>query len=145
MIIKCTNTNCNKEYKKGKNSLGIYCSNLCQQEVQYNKRIIDWKNGLLAGYVGQTKQLAIWLRKYMLEKHNYSCQECGWNKRHPIDKNPLVEVDHIDGDAENCKEENLKVLCPNCHSETPTFRARNKNSSRNRQATLTQMASVADL
>ena len=49
-----------------------------------------------------------------------------------IDGKPLVEVDHINGDASNCKEENLRVLCPNCHSMTPTFRARNKTSARNR-------------
>ena len=34
----------------------------------------------------------------------------------------------IDGDNKNNKKENLKLLCPNCHSLTPTWRGRNKNS-----------------
>lgn len=44
----------------------------------------------------------------------------------------LTEVDHIDGDAHNCRPTNLKILCPNCHSMTPAFRARNSGSKRSR-------------
>lgn len=114
------------------NNQSIYCNNSCQKDYEYNKYIQDWKSGLKVGYVGKTKALTPTIRKYMLLKYNNTCQECGWDKVHPIDKKPLVEIDHIDGDASNCKEENLRVLCPNCHSMTPTFRARNKTSSRNR-------------
>lgn len=70
----------------------------------------------------------------MLEKFNFSCSVCGWNERHPVDGKPLVEVDHIDGDAENCRPENLRVLCPNHHAMTDSFRARNKESKRNRKS-----------
>lgn len=35
------------------------------------------------------------------------------------------ELDHIDGDRTNHKLENLRILCPNCHSQTNTFRAKN--------------------
>ena len=90
------------------------------------------KNGYQLGYIGKTKQLANAIRKYMLLKTNNSCESCGWNKLHPKDNKPLVEIDHIDGNAENCIETNLRVLCPNCHSMTTTFRARNKNSARSR-------------
>ena len=114
------------------NSQSIYCSVQCHKDFEYEQYILDWKAGLKLGYVGKTKSLAITIRKYMLLKHNNACQKCGWDLVHPIDKNPLVEIDHIDGDASNCKEENLRVLCPNCHSMTPTFRARNKTSARNR-------------
>lgn len=109
-----------------------YCNQTCQKEFEYEQYVLDWKTGVKLGYVGKTKQLANAVRKYMLLKNNNTCQECGWNKLHPIDQKPLVEVDHIDGDASNCKKENLRVLCPNCHSMTPTFRARNKKSSRTR-------------
>lgn len=88
--------------------------------------------GLKLGYTGSTKALSPTIRKYMLLKTNHSCEECGWNKLHPVDQKPLVEVDHIDGNASNCTESNLRVLCPNCHSMTTTFRARNKNSARSR-------------
>ena len=41
--------------------------------------------------------------------------------------NPLsLEVDHIDGDNSNDDRSNLEALCPNCHSQTSTWRGRNK-------------------
>lgn len=35
--------------------------------------------------------------------------------------------DHIDGDKHNNSRENLRLLCPNCHSTTPTWRKPNQN------------------
>lgn len=51
------------------------------------------------------------------------CEECGiseWNKR-PIS----LELDHISGDRTDNSLENLRILCPNCHSQTSTFRGKN--------------------
>jgi hypothetical protein len=36
-----------------------------------------------------------------------------------------LELDHIDGDVENNAISNLRLLCPNCHALTPTYRGRN--------------------
>lgn len=35
------------------------------------------------------------------------------------------ELDHIDGNRTNHLLENLRILCPNCHSQTNTFRGKN--------------------
>jgi hypothetical protein len=43
-------------------------------------------------------------------------------------KNIILELDHINGSAHNCKLENLRLLCPNCHSQTDTFRGRGINA-----------------
>jgi 5-methylcytosine-specific restriction endonuclease McrA len=44
-----------------------------------------------------------------------------------------MQVDHIDGNSNNNILSNLRILCPNCHSQTDTFAARNKkNTKRNR-------------
>lgn len=41
--------------------------------------------------------------------------------------NPIAfELHHIDGNRHNHSLDNLKLLCPNCHSQTDTFRAKNK-------------------
>ena len=54
------------------------------------------------------------------------CECCGiseWNGR------PLsLELHHIDGNKHNNKLENLIILCPNCHSQTETYRGKNINN-----------------
>lgn len=53
------------------------------------------------------------------------CYECNidpeWNG-----KVLVLQLDHIDGDRTNNQLENLRILCPNCHSQTDNFCARNK-------------------
>lgn len=53
----------------------------------------------------------------------YHCHECGivrWNSK------PLVlQLDHINGIHNDNRIENLRFLCPNCHSQTDTFSGRN--------------------
>ncbi len=39
----------------------------------------------------------------------------------------MLEVDHVDGNPDNHLPTNLRLLCPNCHSQTPTFRKKNKD------------------
>lgn len=52
------------------------------------------------------------------------CSICGqgpeWQGR-PI----VLELDHINGDPTDNRLDNLRILCPNCHSQTTTFRGRN--------------------
>ena len=43
-------------------------------------------------------------------------------------KKIILELDHIDGDNRNNESHNLRLLCPNCHSCTDTFRGRNINT-----------------
>lgn len=61
------------------------------------------------------------LRRSMLEFGvEYVCQSCGvyqW-----LGKKISLEVDHIDGDKKNNVIKNLRFICPNCHSQTSTFR-----------------------
>ena len=54
----------------------------------------------------------------------HKCECCGiteWNG-HPAP----IELDHIDGNRYNNTIENLRILCPNCHAQTDTYRGKNK-------------------
>lgn len=65
------------------------------------------------------------LKKALIEVgRTETCECCGigteWNH------NKLVlEVDHINGDRTDHREENLRFMCPNCHSQTSTYAGRN--------------------
>lgn len=51
------------------------------------------------------------------------CEMCGldsWNGQ-PIS----LELHHVDGNRDNNQLENLMILCPNCHAQTPTYRGKN--------------------
>ena len=120
MLGKCSQ--CSKEFKYNPaNKTGKYCSNTCQQSFQKKKRIDEWlTKGTFPGKLS--------LREYLTETHGYKCSCCAiseWNN------NPItLDVDHTDGNPYNDTPSNLRYLCPNCHSQTPTYKAKNKGSGR---------------
>ncbi|MBM4424408.1 MAG: HNH endonuclease [Chloroflexi bacterium] len=64
------------------------------------------------------------LRRALIEiGRKYVCAECGmdamWNGRSLV-----LQIDHISGDRHDNRAENLRFLCPNCHSQTPNFSRR---------------------
>jgi hypothetical protein len=58
-----------------------------------------------------------------------ACELCGWAQRSPDGRLP-IELDHINGDHDDNRIENLRILCPNCHSLQPTHRGSNHRSRR---------------
>lgn len=54
------------------------------------------------------------------------CDICGLTEW--LGKPLNMELHHIDGNKYNHKIDNLMMICPNCHSQTDTFRAKNKIS-----------------
>lgn len=131
-------TNKNRNHKLNKtckicgktiNSRSNFCSNTCFQEYKQQQQVENWRAGLILGTKGQSG-VATFIRTYLKNKYNNSCQLCGWNEVHPITGNVPLQIHHIDGDCTNNKEENLQLLCPNCHSLTENFGKRNKNCTR---------------
>lgn len=108
-----------------------FCSLSCQMDYRHQLWIKDWKNGRVNGTVGiTTRCVSGHLKRYLLEKFGNRCSECGWNKRNPVTGAVPLEIDHIDGNSENSSEENLRVLCPNCHALTPFYKNLNKGYGR---------------
>jgi hypothetical protein len=60
------------------------------------------------------------------------CYACGigpvWNG-HPL----MLQLDHVNGVDDDNSPDNLRLLCPNCHSQTPTFAGRNRGAAERRR------------
>ena len=62
-------------------------------------------------------------RELIFEEQDGKCLHCGLNEW--LGRSMPLEMDHIDGNRSNNKRENLRLLCPNCHALTPTYKGRN--------------------
>lgn len=65
------------------------------------------------------------LRLFALGIKRARCELCGWAELSRDGRIP-VELDHINGLSWDNRIENLRVLCPNCHSLQPTHRGKNR-------------------
>lgn len=75
----------------------------------------EWGSELLRKY----------LHHYELKEYKCSSTKCGITNWH--DEHLTLELDHKNGIRSDNRLENIRWLCPNCHSQTPTFRGYNKS------------------
>lgn len=66
-------------------------------------------------YNGKRKRISI--------EQNHTCLHCKLNKW--LDLPIVLELDHIDGNNKNNQRDNLRMICPNCHAQTVTWRGKN--------------------
>ena len=93
-----------------------YCSNACQAEHTIVKKINS------GSFSDKT------VKKFLLKTFGAFCSECNLSEwlGGPI----TLELDHKDGNSTNNQLDNLRLMCPNCHSLTPTYKNRNKGNGR---------------
>jgi 5-methylcytosine-specific restriction endonuclease McrA len=65
------------------------------------------------------------IKKFLIAKHGPICAECGWSGKNPFTGRWIVDLDHVDGNHGNYHPSNFRLLCPNCHAMTPTYKALN--------------------
>lgn len=101
-----------------------------QQDLRHKNYIHRWKSGDASGVIGDGSVVSAHIRRYLFEKYNGKCSRCGWAEVNQFTKKIPLAVEHVDGDWKNNSEENLTLLCPNCHSLTSTYGSLNRGRGR---------------
>lgn len=96
-----------------------------KNNMNWNKGILFYKDEEIFSYNNFGSSM---VKKYYIALDDviYECSCCKikeWNN-----KEIILELDHIDGNNTNNNKSNLRLLCPNCHSQTETFRGRGINT-----------------
>lgn len=121
--MNATCLNCSKEFEFNPHQkTGKYCSNECNGEHKSKVHKEKW-------YAGELKRVErATVRRYLAEDRGYKCEMCGISEWQG--KKLTLHVDHINGDPSNDSPENMRLLCPNCHSQTSFLGAANKGRGR---------------
>lgn len=120
---KCLNCD---QFCKG--TTATYCSIRCLSNYKYVNYINGWLSGVETG--GTASAVSPYVKKYLLLKIDNKCSKCGWNEINLTTGRSPLQVNHIDGNGENHKEENLEIICPNCHALTSTYGSLNTGKGR---------------
>jgi 5-methylcytosine-specific restriction endonuclease McrA len=111
-------------FKKRALELGCYKPNQAGVGLKKERPKIPIQNIIIEGKQPQYQTYKLKKRLITEGYKQNKCEECGiedWNN-----KELNMELDHIDGDRTNHLIENLRIICPNCHAQTSTYRAKNK-------------------
>ena len=103
---------CGAESEVRGNKANKFCSNKCQGDYVWAQNKQQIEDGIRPAQ-----------KQYMIEKFGKVCSLCGqgdsWNG-----KELVLQLDHIDGNSDNNEVSNLRLLCPNCHTQTETYTSR---------------------
>ncbi len=112
---------CNQTFSKPTHYKG-FCSRVCSGAYKQNQRIQMWRSG--SHFPTDMKTI----RQYLICLHGKRCSNeiCGITDMW-VGKSIVLEVDHINGISTDHRCSNVRLLCPNCHSQTNTYGGRNKN------------------
>ncbi len=97
-----------------------FCSRTCKDTAQR----MDGVKAIQPPHYGTAK----FNKDVIIRQRGRACETCRCTEwmGQPV---PL-DLDHTDGNTDNNLDENLRLLCPNCHAQTPTFCGRNLGKGR---------------
>ena len=127
---------CRKTFKKKPWSTKKFC---CPEHAHHYQGLqlkIAWlETGIAGSWTGGKDGGAPkcnYIMETLREEQNNTCAIC----HRPTEwegKLLVLILDHVDGSSTNNSRGNLRLICPNCNSQTPTFSGRNKGRGRKSQ------------
>ena len=106
---------CGAEYRNRRNTK--HCSRACSNIARTG---ISYRRGQPHSETAKLKHQ----KEFIINRDGEKCSICGlpptWN-----DAPLTLQVDHIDGDHKNNEWGNLRMVCPNCHTQTETYGGKN--------------------
>lgn len=113
-------------FKRYAQQVGAYRPNQAGKGKAKNKPIRISTEDILAGLVPHFHTFSLKERLLKLGIKTNQCEVCSLTEWQGKSLN--MELDHIDGKRTNHKLDNLRMICPNCHAQTTTYRSKNRQS-----------------
>jgi hypothetical protein len=106
-----------------------YCSFECRAGANLEANIRRWIAGEIEGGYdsGALKDFA---KTHLIITRGEKCEECGWSTTNPYTNKIPITFHHINGNPRDHRPENIKILCPSCHSLTETYGGANRGNGR---------------
>lgn len=96
----------------------MFCSNKCCGNYRFMENFLVWYYNE-GDYIAKRETI----KQFLVLSEGYKCKECGISEYKG--KKLSLHLEHIDGKWQNNRKDNLCLLCPNCHSQTSTYKGKN--------------------